>query len=291
MRTVLTLLAVLSLAGCGSKQTTQAFLKRITPPQDDRLARAIIEDLRTGNLKPVVEKLERTVFGDQPEEVLGRLREYIDPAEPKAVELVGAAVRTMGDRKVVALSYQLEFPSSWSMVQVTIRTMGTSRHVVGLRAYRLPASLEEVNAFTLRGKSLRHWLMLTAAIAIPLFIIATLILCLGSEIRFKWLWIPFILIGVGNLSFNWMSGEFLFSALPSDGPFVWVFHISCVLPFMPLGASLARSGWCGPWTLSVSVPVGAIVFLLRQRALAMVKASGDAASLPEPPASPTEENP
>jgi len=263
MRTVLTLLAVLSLAGCGSKQTTQAFLKRITPPQDDRLARDVIQNIRTGNFAPVAKMLDRRIFGNQAEQLLPKLREYIDPNEPKTVELVGANVQTMGDRRVVGLRYQLEFPSSWYMVEVTLRAMGTSRQVIGLRAYRLTASLEEINAFTLRGKGLRHWLVLSAGIAIPLFMVATLILCIASRIRLKWLWILFLLFGFGKLGLNWTSGQFLFNPLS--------------LNVQLLGTGIVRGSWCDPWILSVSVPVGGIIFLLRRKALIASRARRDAA--------------
>ena len=274
------MLASLSLAGCGSKETTQAFLKRITPPQDDRLARKIIGDLRTGNLKPVLEKLDRRIFGAQPEDLLGRLREYIDPNEPKAVELIAANVHTMGDRKLVGLSYQIEYPSSWGLVEVTLRTAGTSQRVVGLRAYRLAAPLEEINAFTFQGKGIVHYLMVVAAGAVLAFMILALILCVASKIRLKWLWILFLLVGFGKLGFNWTSGEFLFSPGLSA-------HVQL------LGASLTRGGWCGPWILSVSVPVGGIIFLFRREALIAARARRDAAAAQSapvlPPAPPTED--
>ena len=276
MRYALALLAAMLLAGCGSKEAAQASLKRITPPQDDRLARGIIEDLRTGDLKPIVEKLDRRVFGDEPEENLLRLREYIDPDQPKAVELIAATIRTMGERKLLTLSYQLEFPSSWCLAEVTIRAEGTSRRVVGLRAYRLAAPLERINAFTFQGKGIRHYLMIAAAVAIPAFMVVTLIVCIASRIRLKWLWVLFLVVGFGKLGFNWTSGEFLFQ------PF-WL-HVQL------FGAGLSRSGWCGPWILSVSLPVGGIAFLLGRKALIAAKARRDAAAVPQPPVPPTEDS-
>ena len=64
----------------------------------------------------------------------------------------------------------------------------------------------------------------------------------------KWLWILFILIGVGKVAINWTTGEWQVSPLS----------------IQLLSASVFNDGR-RTLTVAVSVPVGAILFLFRRR--------------------------
>jgi hypothetical protein len=60
----------------------------------------------------------------------------------------------------------------------------------------------------------------------------------------------FILFGVGNFALDWTTGEWQFAPL----------HVHL------LSASVSANLY-GPWVLSVSVPLGALLFLWRRRRL------------------------
>ncbi len=86
-------------------------------------------------------------------------------------------------------------------------------------------------------------------------ILASLILRIRTKIgKRKWLWIVFIPFGFGRLSFNWTTGRVLFNPLS--------------VHFQLLGAAAVKHGLYAPWIISISVPLGAIVFLIRRKRLA-----------------------
>src|SRR5690606_22891732 len=126
------------------------------------------------------------------------------------------------------------------------------REIIGLNATPLAASLQEINGFSFKNADGTHYLFLAAATIIPVFIITTLVVCIRTKIaRRKWLWVIFILLGVTSFSLNWTTGQ------------TGVSPLSIQL----LGVSATASSVYSPWIISVSLPIGAIVFWLRRRKL------------------------
>ncbi|MGH9806787.1 MAG: hypothetical protein ACRD9W_05925 [Terriglobia bacterium] len=114
----------------------------------------------------------------------------------------------------------------------------------------LSDSLQHMNRFTLDGKSLINFIVLGLAVLVPSFIVFSVIACIRTPIpRRKWLWIVFILLGLGQFGLNWTTGETEIRAFA----------------FQVLGASVTWVGPYAPMMLAVSIPVGAIVFWLRRR--------------------------
>jgi asparagine N-glycosylation enzyme membrane subunit Stt3 len=68
--------------------------------------------------------------------------------------------------------------------------------------------------------------------------------------RRKWLWILFILFGFGKLSINWTTGQWGVMVLAAQ-----------------LFSASAAAAYFGPWIVSVSLPVGAVLFLIKRRRL------------------------
>src|SRR5262249_3844824 len=120
-------------------------------------------------------------------------------------------------------------------------------------------SLAAENDFTLSGKGSLHYAVLALAVAVPLFIVYALVLCIRTKFeRRKWLWGIFVLVGLVQFPLNWSTGE------------TEVTPVS----FQVLGAGVMKAGPAAPWMLTVSMPVGAIVFLLRRRRLRLQAAAG-----------------
>lgn len=85
----------------------------------------------------------------------------------------------------------------------------------------------------------------------PIPILCTLIQCVRTRVKRKWLWIPFILIGIGSVQRNWTMGQLGLQPLSLHIP----------------GAALTRGGLYAPWILSVSFPLGAVLFQRKRRKL------------------------
>ncbi len=99
-------------------------------------------------------------------------------------------------------------------------------------------------------------------IAVPLFTLYALVLCIRMRMTRKWLWILFILLGVTTLRLNWSTGEMGLQPLSVQ----------------LLGASFSRSGLVAPWIFGVSFPLGAVFFLRKRRALLAKAAAEEAAN-------------
>jgi len=243
-------LLLLFLAGCGVK-TTKWMMEKITPPEDDALARELIAALIREDYEFIMAHMDKRVLGETPQATLKQHYPYIDHDTPKAVELVGCSVFSSGKRRRSCLTYQLEFPHSWCTAALVVDTEAGTRKAVGFHVKTLPASLAEINRFTFEGKTLRHYVVLLNAVGVPVLIFFALIQCIRTRINRKWLWIPFILIGLGAVQLNWTTGQINLQVL--------AFHVP--------GAALARGGPYAPWMLSVSCPLGAVLFLRKRRKL------------------------
>jgi hypothetical protein len=240
-------------------------LRRFTPPDDDKMARKFMDNIRHGNILEAKLLLAPEVRRGDADSGLRELAELFKSGELKNIEVIGANsstfVTTGKTRKTVNLSYQVELSTGWLVGAVVIVDSGNGRSITGARFNRSPASLEVLNRFTFQGKKLIHYLFFSLAIVIPVFSIAVLVACARSRIKRKWLWIVFILLGFVTFRLNWTTGQMDY----------------VLINFQLLGASVFKVGPYAPWIIGVSLPIGAIVFLLRRKSLL----------LPASPANPT----
>lgn len=143
---------------------------------------------------------------------------------------------------------------------VTTEMRDGARSVIAFHVYPRAQSLAAEHGFSLAGKSMVQYGVLAAALAAFALSLYALYRCVRTKgLAKKALWVLFILVSFGQLAVDWTSGEWRFVPL----------HLEL------LGASfMAPLG--GSWILTASLPVGAIVFLLRERngALPMRKTMG-----------------
>jgi hypothetical protein len=112
----------------------------------------------------------------------------------------------------------------------------------------LPASLADINAFTLQGKDWGHYLALLMALVSVGITLLAFVACLRTkELKSKWLWAFCTLLTVSSFTLNWTTGETAFRLVHAGF----------------LGWGGMRSGWMEPWLISIPFPLGALVFLWR----------------------------
>jgi hypothetical protein len=131
------------------------------------------------------------------------------------------------------------------------------------------------NDLSFEGKGWLHYVMFGLLIGMPLFLVGTAILCfVEKRVRRRWLWIPFILIGLWGVQFNWTTGV-LTPELIQIGPGGVQFQIIAI---HLLGAQIVTYGPFQPWLLTIGSPVGAIAYLIRRR---LAKRADDTAKVYE----------
>lgn len=138
--------------------------------------------------------------------------------------------------------------------------------------YRLSTGLD----LTFADKGAPHYLVAALAIALPVFMIVTAVACFRNpDIRNRWLWIPFILIGLWGVEFDWASGDFAFVMFGfGEGGYWYVNFFS----FQLLGVSLLKATQLSPWILTLGFPVGAVAYWFRARKLSEAISPEDALS-------------
>ena len=254
------------LAGCLDQK---AWVQKFAPKDDDELARRFIKAIRTAQYGEAISMLDRRIEAGP--EQLNKLHAILDHGEPLNIELIAAHSQFFSagtaSKQSVQLTYQVQFRDAWVVAAVEIQQDAVGRRIVNTRFDPIPDSLQALNRLTFQGKSIVHYVVFAFAIAIPLFIITTVVVCVRSRVRRRWLWIIFVLLGFGQLQLNWTTGEWALRPL------------SFLLP----GAAAFRAGFYGPWTISIALPVGAIVFLICRRRLRRKDEPPPLPHVPTPP--------
>ena len=147
------------------------------------------------------------------------------------------------------LGYQFNIDGKWFLAKVTVGDFDNQKLVYGWQLSSLQNSLQKINAFTFFEKPEINFIIFSIGIILILFVLYTVFLWLDVKVKNRWWWLLFILCGVGQLKFNWTSGQF-------------IFHI---LGFSIPPVSYFRMGIISPYILVLTIPIGAIIFNFKVR--------------------------
>lgn len=255
MRHLLVILTALLalLAGCVDQK---GLFNKLIPETEDRFARKFLEAVRIGDMPGTLAMLDGTTEEAAARQGLEELRRLFTQSALVEIETIGFQVNwnLSADnqrRRVARLEYQLSLEKHWMSGTVILVGEGDQLKVNTARFNPLPASLGVLNAFSFEGRGVLHFVVLAFALIVPLFCLTVLVICIKTKVRRKWLWILFILLPLGTFRLNWTNGA-------------WETQI---LSVNLLGSGIVRSGLYAPWILSVGLPVGAALFLIRRKTL------------------------
>lgn len=224
---------------------TKPLFQLFVPNREDQFAREYIELLRQGDYTAAEKLLSPDLAGSESFYKLKQVSGFINREDLVAVEVIATNVLSGEKGKHHSLTYQLLFTESFVIANVVVERAGDRLAIAGIHVEPIPRPIQELTAFTLAGKPFVNFFILACAVLIPFLILATLFLCVRSDVRFKWLWIIFILFGICQLRLDWTTNEIQFE----------------LLSVQLFGASFVRPGLYGPWNFFISIPLGAKVFL------------------------------
>jgi len=242
-----TAMFLLLIAGCDRA----SLMKVMAPPGDVQVATSYITLLRRHKFERIEKDINPEIKTGNIHETLASMASLIPARSPLSVRIVGSNTFQSPTVYRSNITFEYQFSKKWLLVNVAIQKEGGVSTITGFNVRNLPDSLENINRFKLGGKNALQYIVLVGTIVVPLIILCALFLCVRTK-RFKrkWLWIIFILIGFGQFAVNWTTGQ-------------W--------NFIPLSFQLFGSGATatpfGPWVLSISLPLGAIWFLIRRKSL------------------------
>ncbi|QJE73304.1 hypothetical protein HHL28_09565 [Aerophototrophica crusticola] len=171
---------------------------------------------------------------------------------PISMDLVNIQILEESGKTITVLVFDVRFRDRWVLSQVQVQSTPNGEFINGFHVTPTPGPAASLNPFSLADKSWRHWLMLmlgAASLATTLSALALLVRSRGLPRR--WLWGLGIIVGFGQLSLNWTSGEASFS----------------LLALQAFGVGASKVPIYAPWVVQVSVPVVAVIFLIRRDAL------------------------
>lgn len=249
MRIPLILLVAFLFAGCLDEK---AVIQKFAPREDDELARRFLELIRKERYEEADPLLEPAVATQAGVNGLSQLHQIVDRGELKTVELIGANTGFLkpsdssASKRIANLTYELEFPDAWVVAAFVIESSGSQPRITGVNFQPVPNSLRVLNRFTFKKRPFLFYLIFSAVVLIPVFIIFTIVICIRSHVRRRWLWIIFILVAFGRFNLNWSTGAWNIQPLS----------------IMLLGSAWFRTSSSAPVMVSFGFPLGAIVFLM-----------------------------
>ncbi len=239
-RTLLILLVSIFIVACDQ----QAIFNKLVPKDEAAFAERYLQQLADGDLDAVEAKLDPRIVSPEIRAELAFMSESFPKTKPINVKLVGSNTRTTDEFWHAQFTFEYEYLGQWLLAGVAMHREGPDLLIGGVNVERIPDSVENIHRFTFRDKTPVHYNVLLAAGAVVLFVLYSLVQCIRSpHTQRKWIWIAFILLGVGTVKLNWTTG-------------IWEFTPFHVLLFSVGFQKLLYA----PAIVQVAVPVGAIGF-------------------------------
>lgn len=230
-----------------------ALFKRLVPERAATIGRHFIELLHEKNYAAIDASVDARIRGPKALDALAKAEAFLPPSIER-IDIIGYRVQTAtGDSGAIhELDYEVSGKNAWAYVTIIFSDDGRTVDLLTLHTQRLDDSLEHVNAFTFAGKGIGQFAFLLIVIALAAFVITTFAICYrSSELKNRWLWLLFILVGVVGVSMDWSTGQLSVAPISFHAP-----------PFTVLSAGLYS-----PWIIGITLPVGALTFLIRRKAL------------------------
>lgn len=226
-----------------------SLVETMAPAGDEAAAKDDIDLLRAGRFDEIEKKLDPSIKNADIHASLVKMKGLVPEGAPLSSKLVGINVFNGPAGSRTDLTFEYEFPSGWILMHVALhKKLGVST-IAQFNVTPIPRSLEDLHKFTLAGKSALQYVVLALAFLVPLFSLGVLVLCVRTKMEKKWLWAILILLCQGKFSVDWTTGKANLQMLS-----IQLVGGSAMAP--PFGA----------WVVSVSLPVGAIAYLVwRQR--------------------------
>jgi hypothetical protein len=249
MRNIFELIMRLWLATVSTLALADLSNSALVPKEEAAFAKNYSQKIQTKDFAYVKSMLDPSLSSQTSEQDLLKIANYFPSGKLLSTELIGSQVNTFNSVWQGNFSYEYHFENGWALANVVLRRNENKLIVVGFHVYQTKASQKELNKFTLQGKSILQYTILAGSTLIPLFILASLIACVKTPIpKKKWLWIIFILGGIGTISTNWTTGEYGFK----------------IVQYQLFGSAAVAASEYSPWVITAGFPLGAIIFWFKR---------------------------
>jgi hypothetical protein len=227
-------------------------MKILTPPDAESSARYYVDLLRQGKFDEIQRDMDPSIVDANLRDTLAKMAAIFPTDDPKSIKVVSVHRSNGKDYSKTEITLEYQFPRKWLLVSFATQNTRNMSGIVKFRVTPIADSLENIHKFTLVGKSAVQYSILMLGVCSQVLSFYALILCIRAKhVKRKWLWMLVVLVGVEKVAVNWETGQLTFGIL------------SINFPFVVLGNHIPY----GPWTIGVCIPLGAILFLRRQKKL------------------------
>jgi hypothetical protein len=219
-------------------------------PKDAAASQAVFDHARARDIAGIEARLAPHLKTAVTDTRLQAQAALIPDRPAQVVKLVDFQTGESGGARATSVTREYVYPDRVLVVVTTIAAApGQPAQIAQFDVHAFSRAALAVGRFSLAGKSSMQYFLLGLAVAIPLLLVVALAaLAREKTARWKWAWTLFILFGLMRVSVNWATGAILFE------PFTVI----------PLGAAVARGPLdISPWIVSVSLPLGALIYLGR----------------------------
>jgi hypothetical protein len=249
---LLCIVLLAALAACSQK----GLLERFSTAEDRTLCSQVILDLqgRPGGDSDLAGRL-RPDLRDKLAPVIPQMRKLVPAGPMRLVDAKFTVFSSLGGHtsRQSYLAYEVDgAANAHALVRVAIDREDGAAQIVGLYVNPMTVRAEDLNAFSLAGKSpLQYLVLVLAVLSLLTIVVSEVVLFRTKWVRWKWLWAVACLFGIGQISVDWSTGD---------------------LGFMPiyinlLGAFAFKAGFLASWKVGFALPIASIIFLIRRRAL------------------------
>jgi hypothetical protein len=245
MRVVSSVAALLSvlLFTFGGSRENDDWQARVS--EEVSAAKVYFDLVRTGHADVIEKSFDPTVKDAQFAFEISEMVATVPIENPSSVKTIFANPECAGNICVYSIMLEYAYPSEHLLFNVVLRKAESQSSIIGMHVRIVPKSVIEASEFKLSNKGTPQYTILLAAILSAIFSLCVLVLCIRSKVGpQKWLWAAFISIGISRLGVNWATGQIDFQLF--------------AVQVLSVGA-FAES--YRPWIISVSLPLGAILFL------------------------------
>jgi hypothetical protein len=230
-------LSFFMIIGCSQ----QSMIDHMAPAEDKDRALFYINLLKQKKIDEVNAKIDKSIKNKDTRSALLNMANLIPKESEKSLKVVGADISP----GYANITFEYEFENRWLLINVATQKTKDDFSIIGINVNQIDNSLEIINKFTLLGKTFIHYVFLLLAIIFPLLTIYSLFVCAKSKMVKKWKWILFILFGFSQLSINWTTGQLYYK----------------LFALQAFSGSAVAAPY-GPFFVSISLPIGAILFLI-----------------------------
>ncbi len=236
-------------------------------PESDALARRVVGLIESGDSAALATALDPSLTTSTAWENIRILRDTLMHFHRDSIALVGSNVYQSPDEFSATITYEMH-GDGWALVTVPVVRRQAGLVVSGVQFERESVSLSDANAFRVSGQDWRHYLVLVLAVVSLAICLGTSLVMLLSPMPKRFRWALLALLGIGQFTMNWSTGEVS----------------STLLRVQLLGAGYFRPGFVGPWLVSFSLPLGAVMALLHRSKALAAPHHADATPPPDSPA-------